>query len=57
MISKKIVDIHFKCIISKQKNYYETVQKEFSNFIIFEFSNLLNPVALSLIKGLKANYI
>ena len=57
MISKKIVDIHYKCIISKQKNYYETVQKEFSNFIIFEFSNLLKPVALSLIKGLKANYI
>ena len=57
MISKKIMDIHYKCIISKQKNYYETVQKEFSNFVIFEFSNLLNPVALSLIKGLKTNYM
>ena len=51
------MDIHLRNIISRQKNYYESVQKEFSNFVIFEFSNLLNPVALSLIKDLKANYI
>jgi len=57
IISKKIMDIHLRNIISRQKNYYESVQKEFSNFVIFEFSNLLNPVALSLIKDLKANYI
>ena len=57
IISKKIMDIHLRSIISRQKNYYENIQKEFSNFVIFEFSNLLNPVALSLIKDLKANYV
>ena len=57
IISKKIINIHLRNIISRQKNYYENVQKEFSNYIIFEFSNLLNPVALSLIKDLKSNYL
>ena len=57
MISKKIIDMHFRNIISSQKNYYENIQKEFSNFVIFEFSNLLNPIALSLIKDLAANYL
>ena len=57
MISKKIINIHLRNIISRQRNYYESVQKEFSNFVVFEFSNLLNPVALSLIKGLKSNYL
>ena len=54
---KKIRDIHLKNFCSRQKNIYENIQKEFSNFVIFEFSNLLNPVALSLIKGLKSNYL
>ena len=57
IISKKIIELHLRNIISRQKNYYESIQKEFANFVIDEFSNLLNPVALSLIKDLKANYI
>ena len=40
-------------MISRQKFYYENVQKEFINFAIFELSNLLNPIALSLIKDFK----
>ena len=55
-IFKKITDIHLKCLISRQKFYYENVQKEFINFAIFELSNLLNPIALSLIKDLKKYY-
>ena len=55
-IFKKITDIHLKCLISRQKFYYENVQKEFINFAIFELSNLLSPIALSLIKDLKKYY-
>ena len=57
IISKKIKELHLKNLIGRQKNFYENVQKEFSNFVIFEFSNILNPVALNLIKDLKANYL
>ena len=57
IISKKIKDIHYKNIIERQKFFYENVQKEFCDFIIDEFSNILNPIALDLIKDLKSNYL
>ena len=57
IISKKIKDIHYKNIIGRQKFFYENVQKEFCDFIIDEFSNILNPIALELIKDLKSNYL
>ena len=57
IISKKIKDIHCKNIIGRQKFFYENVQKEFCDFIIDEFSNILNPIALDLIKDLKSNYL
>ena len=47
---KKIRDIHLKNFCSRQKNIYENIQKEFSNFVIFEFSNLLNIYFNSKIK-------
>ena len=53
---KKIVDIHYKYSLSRTKLFYQNVQKEFANYVIFEFSNILNPAALSLIKDLKAYY-
>ena len=52
-IFKKITEIHLKYIISKQKNFYKNVQKDFSAFISSEFSHQLNPDVLSLISFLK----
>ena len=52
-IFKKITDLHLKYSILKQKNFYENVQKDFIDFISVEFSNQLNPEALSLITNLK----
>ena len=57
IISKKIKELHLKNFFGRQKNYYENIQKEFSNFIIFEFSKIINPIALRLIKDIKNNYL
>ncbi len=52
-IFKKITELHLKYSVYKQKNFFENVQKEFIDFIGVEFSNQLNPEALSLITNLK----
>ena len=57
IISKKIKELHLKNLIGRQKYFYENIQKDFSNFIIFEFSNIINPIALSLIKDIKNYYL
>ena len=57
IIRKKIMDIHLKNIFGRQKNVYENIQKEFSNYIIMEFSNLLKPTALSLVKDIYSYYL
>ena len=57
IIRKKIMDIHLKNIFGRQKSVYQNIQKEFSNYIIFEFSNLLTPSALFLVKDINSNYL
>ena len=57
IISKKIKELHLKNCFGRQKYFYENIQKDFSNFIIFEFSNIINPIALNLIKDLKNYYL
>ena len=57
IIRKKIINIYLKNILGRPKKVYENIQKEFSNYIIFEFSNLLTPTALYLVKDIKSNYL
>ena len=52
-IFKKIMELHLKYLILRQKNFYENVQKDFIDFISVEFSNQLNSEALALISNLK----
>ena len=52
-IFKKIMELHSKYLILRQKYFYENVQKDFIDFISVEFSNQLNPEALALITNLK----
>ena len=52
-IFKKIMELHLKYLISKQKYFFDNVQKDFIDFVSVEFSNQLNPEALALITFLK----
>ena len=38
-VFKKIIEIHLKYIVTKQKNFYNNVQKDFIDFINMEFTN------------------
>ena len=38
---KKIIELHLKYIVMKQKNFYNNVQKDFIDFINMEFTNQL----------------
>ena len=49
---KKIIELHLKYTVMRQKFFYQNVQKDFVKFIFMEFSNQLNPDALSLISHL-----
>ena len=50
LILKKIEDIHFKHFFTKSKLFYESVQKEFLDFILKEFNTQIEPEALELFK-------
>ena len=52
-VFKKIIEIHLKYLILKQKHFYDNVQNDFIDFISVEFANQLNPEALDLINILK----
>ena len=52
-IFNKIIELHLKYLILKQKNFYDNIQKDFIDFISVEFSNQLNPEILDLIFNLK----
>ena len=52
-IFKKIMELHLKYLISKQKYFFDNVQKDFIDFVSVEFSNQLKPEALALITFLK----
>ena len=50
---KKIVELHLKYTVMRQKFFYHNVQKNFVDFIFMEFSNQLNSDVLSLISHLR----
>ena len=52
-IFNKIIELHLKYLILKQKHFYDNIQKDFIDFISNEFSNQLNPEILDLISNLK----
>lgn len=50
---KKIIELHLKYTVIRQKYFYQNVQKNFIEFIFMEFSNQLNSDVLSLISHLR----